>query len=99
MKTTTMIMVIAMGMAMQVVVSGAENSPSATTKAQKTTLQQRVNKLLQPESVDKYKIERVGGISSRPWAQTVGWSKATPFVDGGNNEAHFNLFWMGSKPD
>jgi len=93
-------MTIAAGLAMPAVAGpDSNNSPSATTQIQKTTIQKQVYQFLKPESAEKYKIERIGNISSRPWAQTVGWQPATPFVDEKNNEAHFNLFWIGARPD
>lgn len=47
---------------------------------------------------DKDQIFRVGGISSRPWAQTAGWPRETLFADESYYQPHFNLFWIGNRP-
>ena len=100
MKTTTIILTLAVGLAMQAMAGpDGNNSPSASVNVRKNTLQQQVYQFLKPGPAEKYKIERVGKISSRPWAQTVGWQPVTPFVDERNTEAHFNLFWIGARPD
>jgi hypothetical protein len=103
MKTRTIIMAVAMGLTMQALAAGTDNGPSASTNIRKTTLPHRVYDLLQPKTpVKSDKIERVGGISSRPWAQTVGFSGSpTPFA-GDLERFHnprFNLFWIGARPD
>jgi len=90
---------VAVGLAMQAVAAGPNNTPSASTDVHKNTAQQRTYPFLEPKVKATDRIERYGGISSRPWAQTVGWPSASPFVDEKNHEAHFNLFWIGARPD
>jgi hypothetical protein len=99
MKTTAIIMTIAMGLAPQAMAAGPDNSPSATTH--KNTFQQRVYPFLEPKTAPSYKIERYGGISSRPWAQSVGWASQTTQFAGDRERfyaPHFNLFWFGATP-
>jgi hypothetical protein len=99
MKTTAIIMTIAVGLALQAMAAGPDNGPSATTH--KNTFQQRVYPFLEPKVTPTDKIERCGGISSRPWAQTVGWaSQTTRFASDQEryHEPHFNLFWFGATP-
>src|SRR5580692_11357302 len=99
MKMTTIILTVAVGFAMQAM--AAYNSPSATTKNNNNTVQQRVYPFLEPKTVSNDKIERYGGISSRPWAQTAGWASQTTQFMGDREkfyEPHFNLFWLGAKP-
>jgi hypothetical protein len=101
MKRTTIIMAIAGGLALQAMAAGTENAPSATTNVKKSTLQQRVNRFLEPKTTRIDKIDRVGGISSRPWAQTAGWASGQVQFAGDRERFHepqFNLFWLGSTP-
>jgi hypothetical protein len=101
-RTTWIIMAVAGGLALQAVAAGTDNAPSATTtNVKKSTLQQRVNKFLEPKTTRIDKIDRVGGISSRPWAQTAGWASGQTQFAGDRErfyEPQFNLFWLGSTP-
>lgn len=100
MKTTTMIITIAVGLAVQAMAAGSNNNtPSASTDIHKNTVQQRAYPFLEPKVKHTDSIERFGGISSRPWAQTAAWTGASNFVDEKNHEAHFNLFWLGATPN
>lgn len=99
MKKTVILWMIAGGFAMQAAAAGNDNSPSASNKnVHRETLQQQVNQMLKPAAVNSDKIERVGNISSRPWAQTAGSMPRTYFVDESYNEPRFNLLWLVSKP-
>jgi hypothetical protein len=109
MKMKTILMAIIAGLAVQAVAVGQDNnSPSATANAPnapKPTLQQRITKYyLQPKTTQTDKIERVGSISSRPWAQTAAsYSAAGPSLFAGDRErfhdVQFSLFTFGGKPD
>ena len=45
------------------------------------------------------KIEHVDGISSQPWANTVGWHPGEQiYFDGVTHDAHLNLIWFGAEP-
>jgi hypothetical protein len=99
MKTTTLIMAIVAGLAVQAMAAGSNNSPSATTK--KNVSPQKVYQPLELKTMPTDKIERYGGISSRPWAQTVGWASTTTQFMADRESLHeprFNLFWLGAKP-
>jgi hypothetical protein len=101
MKRTTIIMVIAGGLALQALGAGTENNPSASTTVRKGTVQQRVYPFVGPKITKTDKIDRVGGISSRPWAQTAGWASSQVQFAGDRERFHepqFNLFWLGSTP-
>jgi hypothetical protein len=100
MKTTTMIMVVVGGLMMQAVAAGPDKGSSASTNIRKTQVQTAFQLLTQPKTAVNYKIDRVGNVSSRPWAQTVGWPDQQGFVGDQErlHEAHFNLFWIGATP-
>jgi hypothetical protein len=99
MKTTTMILMVAGALAMQAVAADPNNGPSAFTKNQKESWT-TAYKLWQPKkSAVSDKIDRVGGISSRPWAQIAGKPAPALFYDQRVHEPHFNLFWLGTTPD
>ena len=113
MKTTIMMVTIAAGLVMQGVALGADTSskdsssspssnPSATANAQRGSALQ-IFKLFEPNKTPmSSKIYRVDGISSRPWAQTVGWSGGSQTQFMGDRERlyepNFSLFWMGRRP-
>jgi hypothetical protein len=102
MKQTMILAAIVAGLAMQALAADPVNKPSASTSIRKNPLQQRVNDLLQPKTVQNYKIDRVGGISSRPWSQTAAnYSAGTPLFTGDRERYHdvqFALFWTGAPP-
>jgi hypothetical protein len=94
-------MAIVGGLALQAVGAGTENSPSASANVKKSTLPQRVAQFLEPKTLKTDKIDRVGGISSRPWVQTAGWASTQVQFAGDRerfNEPQFNVFWLGSTP-
>ena len=103
-RTTWIIIAIAGGLVLQAAAAGTDNAPSATTttSVKKSTLQQRMSQFfLEPKTTKTYKIDRVGGISSRPWAQTAGWASEQVQFAGDReryNEPKFNLFWLGATP-
>lgn len=98
MKTTTMILMVAGGLAMQAVAAEPNNNPSVFTKNQKITWATSYQFWQPKKSNVSYKIERVGGLSSRPWAQIAGRPAPAAFFDQRVHEPHFNLFWVGATP-
>ena len=100
MKMTTMILMVAGGLAMQAVAAEPnDKGPSAFKKSQKETWTSAYQIWQPKKSNTSYKIERVGGISSRPWAQTAGQPAPALFYDQRVYETHFNLFWIGATPE
>jgi hypothetical protein len=100
MKRTTIIMVIAGGLALQALGAGTESNPTATT-TRKGMAQQRVYQFVGPKITKTDKIDRVGGTSSRAWAQSAGWASSQVQFAGDRERFHepqFNLFWLGSTP-
>jgi hypothetical protein len=119
MKTKTMMVMMAAGLAAQGLALGSDLSAAATTStataATTTTPSASANvqripvhtafslfQLAQPKSPENFRIERYGNISSRPWAQTVGFSAApqTQFMGDRERlyEPNFNLLWVGRTP-
>lgn len=48
------------------------------------------------------RIYRVGNLSSRPWAEAVGWQTGVPawrLEDGEFNDGGLTLIWWGREPD
>lgn len=78
---------------------GANSNPSVTTALKKNNGAQKAYDFFASPKVENYHIDRVGGISSRPWTQTVGWSSGTAFADPSYYQPHFNLFWVGNTPE
>jgi len=101
MKMTTMMMTVVCGLAMQAMAAApANNSPVAAELSKNTT--QRINHFQSPKAPASYKLERVGGISSRPWARTASWSPGPSQFVGDRERFHdvqFSLFSLGSKSD
>ena len=103
-----MTLVVAGGLALQAVQAVAadpvSNPSAAYTKVPQKTVQP-VYQLLKPKlffqvnTPVNYDIDRVGGLSSRPWTQTVGWPPPSPFVDDRVFEPDFNLFSIGNEPN
>ena len=85
-------------------IPAANNNPSAIHKAPEKKVQS-VYQVLQPKYLlllktpAHDKIDRVGGISSRPWAQIAGSPAPATFFDQRVYEPHFNLFWAGATPN
>ena len=78
--------------------SSSSNSHTAVTKSQKLNWTDAY-KLWKPQKVAATdKIDRVGGISSRPWAQIAENGNKPLFYDQRVHEAHFSLFWIGAPP-
>jgi hypothetical protein len=75
MKTKVALMVLAVA-AIQTVAL-AQQTPTmavATTKVdKKIEVSSPLLKVTQPVKKENATIDRVGGVSSRPWTQTVGW--------------------------
>jgi hypothetical protein len=95
-------MALAGGLALQAVAAGTSNPPSATThNVRNITVQRLVYQPLEPKITKTDRIDRVGGVSSRPWAQTVGWASQQTQFAGDRESLHepqFNLFWFGATP-
>jgi hypothetical protein len=102
MKTKTMMVMVVAGLAVQGLAWGADPNPSASANVQKPVAHNIFQQILQPKGTETYKIERYGGVSSRPWAQTTGFSAApqTQFMSDRERlyEPNFNLFWVGRTP-
>jgi hypothetical protein len=99
MKTTTMILMVAGGLALPAVAADPASGPSAQTKIKvKTVLP--IFQLAHPKSVPNYNIDRLGNSSSRPWDQVAGQPGGPVFADQRAylNQPNFNLFWIGNSP-
>lgn len=98
MKTKILMLIALAALAAPAGAADSSGAPSAVTKVQKLNWTDAY-KLWKPQKViATYKIDRVGGISSRPWAQTAGQSMQPLFYDQRGFEPHFNLFWIGASP-
>jgi hypothetical protein len=101
MKTSIMILMVAGGLAMQAAAANPENNPSASTSS--THLGQNPKhpfyEFWSPKTAPSYKVERYGRISSRPWAQTVGWAPPALFVGQRVCGQNLNYYRGGSSPD
>ncbi len=105
-----MMLMVAGGLTMQAVAgpgdgTSANNNPSAAyTKAPGKKVQ-TVYQVLQPKNLFQtktpvnYQIDRIGGISSRPWAQIAGSPAPPAFYDQRGYDTHLNLFWIGATPN
>lgn len=53
------------------------------------------------DSNRKTEIDRVGGISSQPWSQIVGWHNGEPasLMDAKVHEPKLHLLWFGAEPN
>ena len=98
MKMTTITLMIAGGLTMQAVAASPDNSPSATTYVRQNA-RPAFYEFWKPKLAPDYKIERYGRISSRPWAQTVGWGSPAPFTDQRTYEPDMNYYRGGTSPD
>ncbi|MGA2245843.1 MAG: hypothetical protein ABSH48_12650 [Verrucomicrobiota bacterium] len=101
MKKTTMVLLVAGGLAFQAVAADPASSPSAQTPSKvqaKTALS--IFKIAHSQTVPSDKIERLGNISSRPWAQIAGQPAPPLFEDQREylGQPNFNLFWVGASP-
>lgn len=81
MKATTMILMVAGALAVQTQAASPNSSASAYVNIQKTASQPKGFWIFRPKAPAQDKIYRVGGISSRPWAQIAGRTAPSPFVD------------------
>lgn len=98
MKTTTMILLlIAGGLTMQAAAASPDSNPSASTNLRQTT-KRPFYEFWKPKAKPSEKIERYGRISSRPWAQSVGWSSPALFVDQRTYEPDMNYYAGGTSP-
>lgn len=100
MKTTMIVIAVAAaGLAIQAAPASKDNNPSAVTK--KKAAPQWFYQALETKTAPSTRIDHYDGISSRPWAQTVGWaSSTTEFMNDRerDNKPRFNLFWIGATP-
>jgi len=110
MKRMVFMTAVAAGLAMQAFAAVPNNNnnrstPTVSTKLEKVPAQ-KYFPYLTPKTTTAMpqtdKINRVGNISSRPWAQTVGFSPG-PNLTAGDREmfhdVHFSLFSVGAKPN
>ena len=84
-------------LAMQAVAADPATHSTLSTAAnaiQKPALKTQAH-FLQPPTVDKYHIDHVGRMSSRPWTAVSGWPQTAPFVDDRPYNAEFRLFTVG----
>jgi hypothetical protein len=94
-------MLVAGGLAMPAIAAGADLGPSTSASApQKTKDRIQQWQTVKVTKTQSAAIDRVGGISSRPWAQ-IGGMPPPPslFVDQQIPEAHWHLFQLGAKRD
>jgi hypothetical protein len=98
MKTKILILIALAALAAPAGAADSSGAPSAVTKSQKLnwTDAYKLWKPLKVTATDK--IDRVGGVSSRPWAQTAEQANRPLFYDQRVHEPHFNLFWFGAPP-
>jgi len=99
-----MILMVAGALAMQAAAADSNsnsnnNGPSAFTKTPKENWT-KAYQIWEPKKAAKSdRIDRIGGISSRPWAQIAGRPAPPAFFDQRVHEPHFNLFWVGATPE
>jgi hypothetical protein len=98
---TKIIIIIAVALcaaARAAVVNQSTNAPAHANI--KTKMLHLANPFTPAKAEDKSKIERYGGMSSRPWTQIVGWHPGEPaaFTDGKTHVAELPLLWIGAKP-
>ena len=83
----------------------AQQTPTmaaASTKVEKTKIEVSSPLLLnlkQPVKQENTTIDRVGGVSSRPWTQTVGWHNGQSTAwNPDTHEAQFCVLSFGAEP-
>jgi hypothetical protein len=92
MKTSVTILTIVIGVALTAIAAPSPRKSSASNTAVKTPPPAK----LAPAPTDKYKIERVGEVSSRSWTDIVGWHPGTSqFPDAENHEPQLVLLRIG----
>ena len=113
MKTNTVILAFALCAAIQAM--AAEPSVATTTPAKSTLTGaslntaavkapkakwQFANPFASARVVEKSRIDRLGTVSSRPWAQSVGWYPGVPssFADPITHHSGLPLVWFGTEP-
>lgn len=102
MKTTTVIMALALGAVMQWQCMAADTSVTLSKKIdQPKTGAQVANPFASTLKTDQFKIDRLGKMSSRPWTQIAfSESGASPvFKDPTTHECQMHLFWIGAEPN
>jgi len=104
MKTSIMILMVAGGLVIQTEAASPDSSPgshSASTNIRQTATKHPINEFWKAKTTaPDYKVERYGRISSRPWAQTVGWTSPAQFVEQRTYEPNLNSYYRGgTSPD
>jgi hypothetical protein len=99
MKTTMFFVAVALGAAAR----AANEAPSTNTwdfVTIQTNLLQRTEPLARSAVIDKYRIERDGNLSSRPWTEIVGWHPGSPsgFLNARPEDTGWPLLWFGAAP-
>ena len=98
MKTSIIIMVLAVGGVLQGMAADTAILSKAVNK-QKMTVQ-FANRFTFLEKASSSRIDRVGGVSSRPWTQ-IAFNEAdgSPvFKDPITHKCQLHLFWIGAEP-
>ena len=83
---------------MQASAANSDNSLSASTHLQQNA-KHPFYEFWKSKLETNYKIERYGRVSSRPWAQTVGWGTPTLFADQRAYQPNMNYYRGGTNPD
>lgn len=98
MKTKILVLIALAALAAPVGAADSSNAPSAVTKVQKSNWKDayKLWKPQKPLATDK--IDRVGGMSSRPWAQIAEQGNQPLFYDQRGFEPHFALLSFGASP-
>jgi hypothetical protein len=104
MKTKMILMAVAMGAAIQLHSMAADTSVTLTKNIDKPKMGAQVANPFAPRlKTDQYKynIDRIGGMSSRPWTQIAfSESGGSPvFKDPTTHESQLHLFWFGAEPN
>jgi hypothetical protein len=109
MKTKTLFLAIAAGMAwLGVAAADPTNAPVAASMYGPVSVVEtpkiHVQTLFSPAlPTQSDQIHRYGNISSRPWAQTVGWNAGVPSwredEDDNMPGSGLSLFWIGHEPE
>jgi len=98
MNAKLLIMACSLGAAFPILAADSTNAVvSAAVEVKKPVV--HVAQPLKSEAKDTSKITRVENISSRPWAQTVGYHQGEFASDAERyHEPQFTLLWIGKEP-
>jgi hypothetical protein len=92
MKVSGTLLAIALGTALQTDAAPPAQNASASNNVETNAIPSKLVSL-QPTAKKQTQIERVGNMSSRPWAEIVGWHPGmSQFPDAENHESQLTLF-------